>query len=85
MQELEEYNDQIYCLKLTTDTVMAALPNVEKLLTNTFYDSVPMLPLSASFPNLCMLVLDGESDLYSFPRTYRVISQLHATVGVIMD
>src|SRR6266576_505857 len=105
---LEEYNNQIYSFKLTTDTAMAAgavvhgvfpntkacpalkllsvlsdsevpdpldavwprldlvladtasmFPNMQKLLTNIFYDSVPMMPLSASFPNLCTLVLDG--------------------------
>ena len=46
-------------LDLVLADAAAMFPNAQKLLMNIFYDSVPMLPLSASFPNLCSLVLDG--------------------------
>lgn len=48
-------------LDLVLADAAAMFPNMQKLLMNVFYDSVPMLPLSASFPNLCTLVLDGAS------------------------
>ena len=37
-------------------------PNLQKLHMNSFYDSVPMLPLSASFSHLNTLVLDGTGE-----------------------
>jgi hypothetical protein len=54
-------------LDLVLADAAAMFPNMQKLLMNIFYDSVPMLPLSASFPNLCTLVLDGalESNIPS--------------------
>ncbi|KAF8343209.1 hypothetical protein F5887DRAFT_973818 [Amanita rubescens] len=54
-------------LDLVLADAVAMFPNIQKLLMNIFYDSVPMLPLSASFPNLCTLVLDGafESNIPS--------------------
>ena len=46
-------------LDLVLADAAAMFPNVQKLLMNVYYDSIPMLPLSASLPNLCTLVLDG--------------------------
>ncbi|KAF8623591.1 hypothetical protein AX14_011920 [Amanita brunnescens Koide BX004] len=37
-------------------------PNLQKLHMNSFFDSVPMLPLSASFSHLNTLVLDGTGE-----------------------
>ena len=73
-------------LDLVLAEAAAMFPNVQKLLMNTFYDSVPMLPLSASLPNLCTLVLDGavESNIPS-PELIGSFLNCMPQLGDIMD
>ncbi len=49
-------------LDLVLANTTTLFPNLRELCMNSFYDSVPMLPLSASFSHLSTLVLEGSRE-----------------------
>ena len=65
-------------LDLVLTDVTTMFPNLRKLHINSFHDTVPMLPISASFSNLTRLILNGslENDI---PSAGLLAALLHCT------
>src|SRR6266550_5653510 len=65
-------------LDLVLADATTMFPNLRELHINSFYDTVPILPLSASFSKLTMLILNGsfENDI---PSAGLLAALLHCT------